>query len=127
MTILPVLCVCVSTRACMHVCVCVRARLCVYVRSCLCEYVCACMPLCVYVHYVCALCVYVFIHSNILLYHIYAHRWYMDVLGKACKDKEESCGDGKLNFAEISDILTIANQVAEHSRQGIYECVEFSI
>ena len=49
----------------------------------------------------------------------------MDVLGKACKDKEESCGDGKLNFAEISDILTIANQVAEHSRQGIYECVEF--
>lgn len=44
-------------------------------------------------------------------------RWYMDVLGKACKDKEESCGDGKLNFAEINDILTIANQVAEHSRQ----------
>ena len=44
----------------------------------------------------------------------------MDVLGKACKDKEESCGDGKLNFAEISDILTIANQVAEHSRQGNY-------
>ena len=43
----------------------------------------------------------------------------MDVLGKACKDKEESCGDGKLNFAEINDILTIANQVAEHSRQGI--------
>lgn len=42
----------------------------------------------------------------------------MDVLGKACRDKEESCGDGKLNFAEITDILTIANQVAEHSRQG---------
>lgn len=42
----------------------------------------------------------------------------MDVLGKACRDKEESCGDGKLNFAEINDILTIANQVAEHSRQG---------
>jgi len=45
-------------------------------------------------------------------------RWYMDVLGKACKDKEESCGDGHLNFAEINDILTIANQVAQHSRQG---------
>ena len=42
----------------------------------------------------------------------------MDVLGKACKDKEESCGDGHLNFAEINDILTIANQVADHSRQG---------
>ncbi|XP_065909989.1 ras GTPase-activating-like protein IQGAP1 [Dysidea avara] len=44
-------------------------------------------------------------------------KWYMDVLGKACKDKEESCGDGHLNFAEINDILTIANQVADHSRQ----------
>ena len=47
----------------------------------------------------------------------------MDVLGKACRDKEESCGDGKLNFAEINDILTIANQVAEHSRQGRNDCV----
>jgi len=48
----------------------------------------------------------------------------MDVLGKACRDKEESCGDGKLNFAEINDILTIANQVAEHSRQGKNDCVD---
>ena len=47
----------------------------------------------------------------------------MDVLGKACRDKEESCGDGKLNFAEINDILTIANQVAEHSRQGKNDCI----
>jgi len=49
----------------------------------------------------------------------------MDVLGKACKDKEESCGDGRLNFAEINDILTIANQVAEHSRQG-KKCRKFA-
>ena len=54
---------------------------------------------------------------------ILTYRWYMDVLGKACRDKEESCGDGKLNFAEINDILTIANQVAEHSRQGENNCV----
>ena len=49
----------------------------------------------------------------------------MDVLGKACRDKEESCGDGKLNFAEINDILTIANQVAEHSRQGRNDCIRY--
>ena len=82
------------------------ACICVNMFVCLCNYVCTCI------------CVLPLLST---------HRWYMDVLGKACRDKEESCGDGKLNFAEINDILTIANQVAEHSRQGEIIVYTFSL
>ena len=140
---LPVVCVCV------RVCICVRVCECAYVLcfcACVFMYVCVhvhsfvriCVYVCVRVHvrtYMCVRvhvymntcmcmrthCVYAVIpiHTQVIHCHVWTCRWYMDVLGKACKDKEESCGDGKLNFAEINDILTIANQVAEHSRQGI--------
>ena len=74
------------------------------------------------------MCVLVYVCTCICVLPLLStHRWYMDVLGKACRDKEESCGDGKLNFAEINDILTIANQVAEHSRQGEIIVYTFSL
>ncbi|KAL5481649.1 hypothetical protein EMCRGX_G021851 [Ephydatia muelleri] len=43
-------------------------------------------------------------------------QWYKDILLKSTKDKAESMVGGSLTREEIQDILTIANEVAEHTR-----------